>query len=113
MRGGYREGAGRKQGYAAKSAEEARRKLSDMLISEIKPIAEALIARAKAGDVVAAKELFDRAWGKSLQSTEISGKDGKPAVVFIPSSLFEKYNLGAKQTSVRVLPSEDETVALE
>lgn len=111
MRGGHRAGAGRKKGFAAKNAEEARRVLSEMLVSKIKPIAEALIARAEAGDVVAAKELFDRAWGKSMQSTEISGKDGKPAIVFIPSPLFEKYHLGAMQTSVRVLPSEGETVA--
>lgn len=87
--------------------------LAEMLISKIRPIAQALIARAEAGDVVAAKELFDRAWGKSVQSTEISGKDGKPAIVIIPSSLYDKYNLGAMQTSVQVLPSEGETVAVE
>jgi len=31
MRGGYRQGAGRKQGFSAKSAEEARRILSEMV----------------------------------------------------------------------------------
>ncbi len=94
MRGGYRLGAGRKKGFAAKNAEDARRMLSEMLVSKIRPIAEALIARAEAGDVVAAKELFDRAWGKSLQSTEISGKDGNPAVVFMPAVLLQKYSIG-------------------
>ena len=113
MKGGKRIGAGRKKGFAAKNAEQARQVLSEMLVGKIKPIAEALIARAEAGDVVAAKELFDRAWGKSMQSTEISGKDGKPAIVIIPSSLYDKYHLGAIQTSVRVLPSGDEPVALE
>ena len=94
MRGGYRPNAGRKKGFAAKNAEEARRVLSAMLVDKIKPIAEALIARAEAGDVVASKELFDRAWGKSLQATEISGKNGNPAVIFMPSVLMEKYGLG-------------------
>ena len=100
MKGGKRIGAGRKKGFAAKNAEEAHRVLSEMLISKIKPIAEALIARAEAGDVVAAKELFDRAWGKSMQSTEISGKDGKPVVVFMPQVLINKYSLGTRTESV-------------
>ena len=113
MKGGKRIGAGRKVGFAAKNAEEARRVLSEMLIDKIKPIAEALIARAEAGDVVAAKELFDRAWGKSVQSTEISGKNGNPAIVFMPSQLMDKYHLRAIQSSVRVLQSEGETVAVE
>ena len=38
MRGGYRQGAGRKQGFAAKNAEEAHQILSEMVMSEIKPI---------------------------------------------------------------------------
>jgi hypothetical protein len=71
MRGGYREGAGRKQGYAAKAAEEARELLSEMVMREIKPIGESLIAKAKEGDVSAARELFDRAFGKSPQTSKI------------------------------------------
>jgi len=47
MRGGYREGSGRKQGFAAKKAEEAREILAGMVISEIVPTGEALIAKAK------------------------------------------------------------------
>ena len=97
--GGKRIGAGRKKGFAAKNAEEARRMLSEMLTDKIKPIAEALIARAESGDVVAAKELFDRAWGKSLQSTEISGRGGKPAVVFLPAELMEKYGIGDRRAA--------------
>jgi hypothetical protein len=71
MKGGRRQGAGRKQGFAAKSAEEARKLFSELLMDEIEPIAQALIAKAKSGDVAAAKELFDRSWGKSMQATEI------------------------------------------
>ena len=71
MRGGARVGAGRKRGFAAKDAEEARRVLSEMVMREISPIGEALIAQAKKGNVQAVKELFDRAWGRSPQAFSI------------------------------------------
>ncbi|MDO8183423.1 MAG: hypothetical protein Q7T49_00340 [bacterium] len=75
MRGGYRQGAGRKQGFAAKSAEEAREILSKMVISEIRLIGEALITKAKKGDVMAIRELFDRAFGKAPQNATIELKE--------------------------------------
>jgi hypothetical protein len=71
MKGGYRPGAGRKRGFAAKSAEEARRVLAEMVMREIGPIGEALVVRAKEGDISAAKELFDRAFGRSSQSVQL------------------------------------------
>lgn len=64
MRGGHREGAGRKKGFAAKQAELAPEVLAAMVIAEIEPIGKALIEAAKKGSVPAAKELFDRAFGK-------------------------------------------------
>jgi hypothetical protein len=70
MSGGYRPGAGRKKGYSAKNAEEARRLLSEMVLTEIEPIAVALIKRAKEGDIRAAKELLDRAFGKTQNAVE-------------------------------------------
>jgi hypothetical protein len=83
QRGGHRTGAGRKQGFAAKNAEEARRIFSEMIMSEIKPIAKALIAKAKKGDIAAARELFDRAFGKASQTTEIlSGPEPITAIYF-------------------------------
>lgn len=78
MRGGYRPGAGRKVGFAAKKSEEARKVFAELTENEVKPIAEALIQKAKKGDVAAAKELFDRAWGRAVQATEISGPHGTP-----------------------------------
>jgi len=72
MRGGYRENAGRKKGYSALNAEEARRVFSEMIMAEIKPIGEALIVKAKNGDVMAIKELFDRAFGRSVQSVDVT-----------------------------------------
>ena len=62
MRGGFRKNSGRKKGFAAINAEEARRVFAEMIAAEIEPIAKALIKKAKSGDTSAAKELFDRAW---------------------------------------------------
>lgn len=78
MRGGYRAGAGRKKGFAAKNAEEARRVLSGRIAQEIVPISEALISKAKNGDIRAIHELFDRAWGRAPQAVQIEGNERLP-----------------------------------
>jgi hypothetical protein len=75
MRGGYRKNAGRKQGFAAKNAEEARKLLSERLAQEIEPIADVLISQAKKGDIRAIKELFDRAWGKTPQNERLQSAE--------------------------------------
>ena len=90
MRGGYREGAGRKQGFAAKNAEEVRRVLSEMVMHEIEPIGRALIAKAKKGDVIAVRELFDRAFGKSSQTTEIDLTDKRLPEPILSLMRFDK-----------------------
>src|SRR3989344_2703224 len=77
MRGGYRAGAGRKKGFAAKNAEEARRILSEMVMRDIEPIGKALITKAKRGDVMAVRELFDRAFGRAPQTEKIDPSDGR------------------------------------
>jgi len=46
---------------------------------ELRDVAQALLNRAKEGDVPAAREIFDRTDGKVL--TEIGGKDGGPVKV--------------------------------
>lgn len=76
MHGGYRQGSGRKQGYAAKSAEEARKLLAERVAEEIGPIADILISKAKKGDIRAIKELFDRAWGRPPVSVDIDTNEG-------------------------------------
>src|SRR3989344_9292846 len=83
MRGGYRTGAGRKQGFAAKNAEDARRILSERIAQEIAPISEALISRAKKGDIRAIHELFDRAWGRAPQATTGSLSQEPVSIVVI------------------------------
>ncbi len=90
MRGGYREGAGRKLGFAAKNAEEARRVLSDMVIRDIQPIGEALITKAKNGDVTATKELFDRAFGRSPQTAKIDLTNNRPIEIHFDEAFKDK-----------------------
>jgi hypothetical protein len=72
MRGGYRQNAGRKMGFSAKNAEEARKLLSKKVAQEIGPIGDILISEAKKGNIRAIRELFDRAWGRPRQEVEIA-----------------------------------------
>lgn len=77
--GGKRIGAGRKKGSKAThtlEAEKAKEELIREYIKNIKPINEALIEKAKAGDIQAIKELHDRVYGRPNQS--ISGPNGGP-----------------------------------
>lgn len=93
MKGGYRQGAGRKQGFAAKNAEEVRKVLSEMVMHDIEPIGRALITKAKKGDVIAVRELFDRAFGKAPQTEKIDLSHDRPLVIHFDKSLehnFEK-----------------------
>ena len=53
------------------------------MAEEIGPIAEALIDKAREGNIQAIKELFDRAWGRPLQSAKIEGAE--PIVVQLVS----------------------------
>lgn len=65
--GGLRTGAGRKRGFSALKAEEARRIFAEKVAAEIEPLVDALIYKAKEGNIHAAHELFNRAWGKAPQ----------------------------------------------
>lgn len=53
---------------------ESLEQLRIMVRAEMIPIVWALIDKAKDGDVKAAQELFDRAFGKAKEHLEISGK---------------------------------------
>lgn len=74
QRGGKRPGAGRKKGFAAVEAEKQRQLLVERLAPHVEEIVAALAEKAKSGDVAAAKELFDRAWGKATQTVEVEDK---------------------------------------
>ncbi len=102
MRGGYRIGAGRKKGFAAKNAEEARRLLSEMVAQEIGPIGDALILKAKNGDIAAIKELFNRAWGRSPQAIVLGG-DPEPIVFQVTKyGLDEDFERGLPRVNERM-----------
>ena len=75
MRGGKRQGAGRKKGFAATTAEEARRVLVQRVTEEIGPLGDMLIAKAKGGDIRALHELLDRAWGRAPQAVVVSAPE--------------------------------------
>ncbi len=75
--GGARPGAGRKKGTAALEAEKARAYIA-LRIGEYMPVIfDALMAKAKTGDVAAVKELFDRAFGKPQQAMDLTSKGEK------------------------------------
>lgn len=92
MRGGKRQGAGRKQGYAAKSAEEARRIFAEAVSKDIAPIAAALVKKAIKGDIRAAQVLFDRAWGRVGSEETASPAAPRQAIInyVIPTSGVKK-----------------------
>ena len=58
---------GRPKGTNAITAEMMRERIAEMLEPQVKDIVQALIKKAKKGDIRATKELFDRAYGKSVQ----------------------------------------------
>ena len=101
MRGGYRAGAGRKQGFAAKNAEEARRILSEMVMRELRPIGEALIRKSKRGDVPAVRELFDRAFGKAPHTAKIDLSDKRLPIPILGMHFDSSFDSdGDKKTAV-------------
>lgn len=57
-------------------AERGKAELVRMYLENVRPINQALIDKAKAGDIAAIKELHDRVHGKALQA--ITGPDGGP-----------------------------------
>lgn len=72
-RGGKRIGAGRPKDSKEKQTlvkEQALLELRQLVLAEIAPIVRALIAKATTGDVQAARELLDRAFGKAQQSID-------------------------------------------
>lgn len=58
---------GRPRGLNAINAEKGKEMLIKMYLENIRPINEALIAKAKEGDMGAIKELHDRVYGRAPQ----------------------------------------------
>jgi hypothetical protein len=64
MRGGKRIGAGRKKGFVGIEAELARIYIAEKVSASLSEIVEALVRKAREGDVRAAQVLLDRAYGR-------------------------------------------------
>lgn len=65
---------GRPKGLNAINAEKGKALLIQMYLENIKPINQALIDKAKSGDIQAIKELHDRVYNKAAQP--LTGGDG-------------------------------------
>lgn len=86
MRGGYRQNAGRKQGFSAIEAEKARELVCQKLSDNLEPILDKLIMQAKNGDIKATRELFDRAYGRPLSQLGLENDLFTPILIsFDPS----------------------------
>jgi hypothetical protein len=90
--GGKRPGAGRKKGFSGIEAEKAREYIAKRLAKALDPILDALIERAKAGDIRAAHELLDRAYGRPPESIALTG-NANPVVFQVPRAIAEKHGL--------------------
>lgn len=71
MKGGKRQGAGRKKGFSALEAEKAREFIAQKVSANLELITNALLKKAKKGDIRAIQILFDRALGKVAQAPDL------------------------------------------
>lgn len=72
-------------------AEIAKAELIKAYIENIKPINEALIKKAKEGDIQAIKELHDRVYGRAMQPVE--GDLKAQLQVIIPKSVADSFGI--------------------
>jgi hypothetical protein len=90
--GGARPGAGRKKGSVASHTRDAaagKALLIKMYLEKIRPINEALIAKAMSGDIAAIKELHDRVYDKARQP--IDGKVIGELTISIAETVAKKH----------------------
>jgi hypothetical protein len=77
--GGKRPGAGRPKGSQARHTIQAitfKKALIDAVLKEKKPLIDALVAKAKTGDIPALREIVDRVLGRATESIDLtSGGD--------------------------------------
>lgn len=73
-------------------AREIKKYITTFVSEHISDIVTVLYDKAMSGDVVALRELLDRALGKPVQGVELGDKDGNP-IVFMPLELIQKHSL--------------------
>ena len=71
---------GRKKGVATIEREKAKDYIAERIGEYMPAIFNAMITKALNGDIIAIKELFDRGFGRAMQSVEMTGKDGKDLI---------------------------------
>ena len=71
LKGGRPKGT---KGSNTLQAEQGKKLLIQAYLDNIKPINEALVEKAKTGDIQAIKELHDRVYGKSPQPMDLKGE---------------------------------------
>lgn len=81
---------GRPLATATKLAQATKEYIAIAIENELEAIVSKAIEQALGGDKSARDFLFDRAYGKAIQATELSGKDGKD---LIPESISEEEKL--------------------
>ena len=59
-------------------AQKFREYLIKKVIKEKGALVTALLSKGKKGDIMAIRELFDRAFGRSKENVELTGLDGGP-----------------------------------
>ena len=64
---------GRHKGKSRILADKALEYIRERVAEEIEPIMDALISKAKEGDISAIRDLFDRAFGKAKETIEHQG----------------------------------------
>ncbi len=86
---------GRPKGLATIERERAKDYIAGRIAEYMPAIFQALVDKALEGDVIATRELFDRAWGKPHQA--IVGVEGQELVIRITGESASRYGLLPKE----------------
>lgn len=82
---------GRPKGLATIEREKAKDYIAQRIGKFMPAIFDVMIEKGLKGDILAIRELFDRAWGKSAMA--ITGHDGRELVIRITGETAERYGL--------------------
>lgn len=83
---------GRPKGFATLESERQRNYLAEVLVIEFAPIVKKAVEQARKGDKAARDWLADRAFGKPLQSTDITS-GGESLIVQVAKEIIDKANV--------------------
>lgn len=77
---------------------DAREKFLAFASTQVLPVGDALVEKAKEGDVQAIKEFFDRIWGKAPQQVEHTGE-----VHFTLRAVHQQINLPVQGEVIKII----------